>query len=114
MKNGGVCMRRGAWGARAMAASLGLALSALPVAAKDVAGSSDHPLVGRYQGAQIAQYNQKDFDEVRLPNSNSHFDFCMGDRAKTWLKTPIFGIQCVVLDGFSHHHFQSGDQLHPV
>jgi hypothetical protein len=52
-----------------MAASLGLALVALPVVAKDVAGSSDHPLVGRYQGAQIAQYNQKDFDEVRLPKA---------------------------------------------
>lgn len=69
MKKGVIGLSRGAWGAWAMAASLGLALTALPVAAKDVAGSSDHPLVGRYQGAQIAQYNQKDFDEVRLPKA---------------------------------------------
>ena len=48
-----------------------------------------------------------------LGTSNSHFDFCVEDRAKTWLKTSIFGIQCFVLDGFSHHHSQSGDQLHP-
>ena len=46
-------------------------------------------------------------------DSNSHFDFCVEDRAKTWLKIPIFGIQCFVPDGFSHHHSQSGDQLHP-
>lgn len=35
--------------------------------AQDVAGSSDHPEVGRYQGAVIDYYSQKGYDELRLP-----------------------------------------------
>lgn len=48
------------------------ALLALPpvgaAAAQDVAGSSDHPLVGRYQGAVIRTYETKTYDETRLPD----------------------------------------------
>lgn len=35
--------------------------------AQDVAGASDHPEVGRYQGAVIDFYSQKGYDELRLP-----------------------------------------------
>lgn len=45
--------------------AVGLAVS-LPAFAKDVAGSKDHPLVGRYVGAEITQFKTADFDEVRL------------------------------------------------
>lgn len=34
--------------------------------AADVAGSKDHPLVGRYEGAKITAYEQVAFDEQRL------------------------------------------------
>lgn len=34
--------------------------------AKDVAGSKDHPLVGRYQGSEIIFYRSADFDAERL------------------------------------------------
>lgn len=34
--------------------------------AQDVAGSKDHPQVGRYAGAKIESYIANDFDEVRL------------------------------------------------
>ncbi len=34
--------------------------------AKDVSGSKDHPLVGRYRGAEISFYNANDFDEAWL------------------------------------------------
>jgi OmpA-OmpF porin, OOP family len=37
-----------------------------PAVAKDVAGSKDHPLVGRYEGAQITAYEAVAFDEQRL------------------------------------------------
>lgn len=50
------------------AASLALAacLSIGVAFAKDVAGSKDHPLVGRYAGSTITQYKSVDFDEQRL------------------------------------------------
>ncbi|WP_337876768.1 DUF4892 domain-containing protein [Elioraea sp.] len=32
----------------------------------DVAGARDHPLVGRYEGARIARYQAKEFEEMRL------------------------------------------------
>ncbi|QRY80026.1 DUF4892 domain-containing protein [Pseudomonas sp. PDNC002] len=35
--------------------------------AADVEGSVDHPLIGRFAGAEIARYQQVDFDEVSLP-----------------------------------------------
>jgi outer membrane protein OmpA-like peptidoglycan-associated protein len=34
--------------------------------AADVAGSGDHPLVGRYEGSEIVAYNVKEFDEVTV------------------------------------------------
>ena len=37
-----------------------------PAGAKDVAGSRDHAMVGRYVGAEITQFKSADFDEVRL------------------------------------------------
>lgn len=33
----------------------------------DLAGASDHPAVGRYQGATITFYETKEYDETRLP-----------------------------------------------
>ena len=37
----------------------------------DVAGSRDHPLVGRYQGAALRFYRQRDYDEFRMINRPS-------------------------------------------
>ncbi len=37
------------------------------VSAKDIAGSSDHDLVGRYEGAQITRYVHKDYDQLAVP-----------------------------------------------
>lgn len=34
--------------------------------AKDVAGSNDHPLTGRFEGSEIIKYDYKDFDEYRF------------------------------------------------
>lgn len=34
---------------------------------QDVAGSNDHPLIKRYPGSAITQYEQKQFDEYELP-----------------------------------------------
>ncbi|WP_245460243.1 OmpA family protein [Mesorhizobium sp. M1B.F.Ca.ET.045.04.1.1] len=39
---------------------------ALPVRAADVEGSSDHPLVGRYEGAEIVGYAVSEYDEANL------------------------------------------------
>jgi len=39
------------------------------VAAQDVAGSKDHPLISRYPGSTINEYRQKAFDEYELPLS---------------------------------------------
>ncbi len=35
-----------------------------PALAEDVAGSEDHPLVGRYEGSEIVEYKHSDFDEA--------------------------------------------------
>lgn len=35
--------------------------------AADVEGSADHPLIGRFAGAEIAKYKHFDFDEIALP-----------------------------------------------
>ncbi|TWB10485.1 uncharacterized protein DUF4892 [Nitrospirillum amazonense] len=44
-------------------------LAATPVlAAGDVPGSKDHPLVSRFAGATITAYEHKDFDEAFLPD----------------------------------------------
>lgn len=34
---------------------------------RDIAGSRDHPAVGRYEGSVIAFYKLRDFDEMRVP-----------------------------------------------
>lgn len=49
----------------ALAAAV-LSAMAFPAAAKDVAGSKDHSLIGRYQGSEILFYKQSDFDGQRL------------------------------------------------
>ncbi|MDZ5645582.1 DUF4892 domain-containing protein [Nitrospirillum sp. BR 11828] len=58
--------------ARSRRAILTLALpllAAMPaLAAGDVPGSKDHPLVSRFAGATITAYEHKDFDEVFLPD----------------------------------------------
>jgi outer membrane protein OmpA-like peptidoglycan-associated protein len=41
-------------------------LAGTSLAAGDVKGSADHPLVSRYEGAQIVQYSQEKFDEYTL------------------------------------------------
>jgi outer membrane protein OmpA-like peptidoglycan-associated protein len=51
-------------------AALGVAFSAH---AADVAGSSDHPLVGRYEGSEIVAYKVTEFDEV--PVIEAPFDY---------------------------------------
>lgn len=45
-----------------------LASAALPGHAADVAGSKDHPLVGRFSGAEIHTYQQLDYDEAAMPD----------------------------------------------
>lgn len=45
-----------------------LVLSVPSAYAQDVAGSADHPDVGRYQGAVINYYSQKGYEELRLPS----------------------------------------------
>ncbi len=49
-------------------AATALAVLATPVIAADIAGSKDHPLVGRYQGSSITFYEQAAFDDQQLPN----------------------------------------------
>ena len=34
---------------------------------KDIEGSKDHPLISRYPGLVIKDYDQKEFDEFELP-----------------------------------------------
>jgi len=47
----------------ALATGLGLLGAAH---AADIKGSADYPLVGRYEGAEIAGYTVTDFDEVTI------------------------------------------------
>lgn len=42
--------------------------SALAASAQDVDGSSDYPLIGRFEGATITAYDVRDFDEYQFPN----------------------------------------------
>ncbi|CZZ88799.1 lipoprotein [Bordetella ansorpii] len=58
---------------RAMRAGIGMALSALMLAAQpgwaqDKEGSKDHPMLTRFTGAQINAYSVQDYDEALLPN----------------------------------------------
>lgn len=48
------------------AVSLLILLSAGPGLAQDIAGSADHPLVGRFEGAVINAYDFRDFDEYEF------------------------------------------------
>ena len=43
--------------------------------AADKAGSKDHPLVGRYEGSEIAVYESSDFDKVNFVNAPLGKDF---------------------------------------
>jgi len=52
--------------AAALAALVVLAPEGGAAQAPDVAGARDHPLVGRYQGARIARFQERAFEEVRL------------------------------------------------
>lgn len=49
---------------------LGLVMTfaaAMGASAQDIAGASDHPLVGRYAGSVINFYETRDYDEIALP-----------------------------------------------
>lgn len=48
------------------AALAALGLSLCGALAADIAGSSDHPLVGRYEGSEIVAYEVSEFDEVTV------------------------------------------------
>ncbi len=55
--------------AQATIASIFAFLLAVPaVAAKDIDGAADHPLVGRYAGSEIDFYEKRAYDEVMLPD----------------------------------------------
>ncbi len=43
-----------------------LALGAAPALADDIEGAKDHPLIGRYAGAEIVYYKSAEFDEAAL------------------------------------------------
>lgn len=47
-------------------ALLGLLALAAPAAAKDLPGTADHPLIGRYEGSSITGYVERTFEEVRF------------------------------------------------
>jgi outer membrane protein OmpA-like peptidoglycan-associated protein len=49
---------------RALALTLALFASMASAAAEDIAGSADHPLLGRYKNASIVYYKAADFDEL--------------------------------------------------
>lgn len=53
--------------AAAIAAALALA-AIVPAIAEDIPGSSDHPLVGRYEGSRIDFHEVKEYNEVQLPS----------------------------------------------
>jgi outer membrane protein OmpA-like peptidoglycan-associated protein len=57
--------RRSLFLVAALALMCGLALGSAARAA-DVAGASDHPLVGRYEGSEIVAYQVTEFDEVTI------------------------------------------------
>lgn len=48
-------------------AVLALGMITTTSAFADIAGSSDHPLVGRYQGSEITAYQVKDYEETIMP-----------------------------------------------
>jgi len=50
----------------AAAFAFGCSAFGLAALASDIAGSSDHPLVGRYEGSEIVGYRVTQFDETKL------------------------------------------------
>lgn len=50
-----------------LAAPLALALAGSALGQSDVAGSSDHPAVGRYESSTIVFHETKAYEEVKLP-----------------------------------------------
>ena len=60
-------MRRGSIPAAAIIATF-LAILFSEAMAADIAGSHDHPLVGRYEGSSITYYKASAFDQTRLLN----------------------------------------------
>lgn len=59
---------RGSWIVGCVAAMLlGSAVGQAQQLPKDIAGSRDHPAVGRYEGSVIAFSKLRDYDEMRLP-----------------------------------------------
>lgn len=84
-----------------------LAVCALPAlsparaaATKDVAGSRDHPLVGRYQGAVIRAYEVRGYDEIRLPDRAMPESAASADRdGKGWARELSGKITSIVYEG---------------
>lgn len=68
-----------------LACLIGLLLFTPSIASaqKDVKGSSDHPLVGRFAGSAIWIYEAKDFDQYELPLGRLVFR----DRTYRWTKS---------------------------
>ena len=57
-------VRRSLFASLAALAAVGLSLAG--ALAADIAGSADHPLVGRYEGSEIVAYQVTEFDEVTI------------------------------------------------
>lgn len=53
---------------RSMIFAVGAATLTTHALAQDIAGSSDHPVLSRFEGAAITAYQAADFDAVQLPN----------------------------------------------
>lgn len=60
-------LRKAALASTLLFAVAGAALAQPAMPAKDVAGSRDHPLAGRYEGSVITYNKVRDYDEMRLP-----------------------------------------------
>lgn len=75
-----------------------LLLSAAGAAAKDVAGSRDHPLVGRYTGSEIQSYKASEFDSERLFDRAMNFRASdkLDDSNSRTLEGKVFRIRYVV------------------
>lgn len=50
-------------------AAISISMASTTTLAKDIAGSADHPLVGRFEGAQIVAYDYRAFDEFAFANA---------------------------------------------
>lgn len=74
-------------------AALAFAITAASVvSAKDIEGSKDHPLIGRYKGSTIVYYKTSDFDEAALLQAPHDYGTLLEKNATTdrsgseWLK----------------------------